>query len=92
MLGAAQLERRLTEKDMLVETRLNSSQKGALAQRRLMVSWAAFDKLLPAVQSSDPSLLLGTGEATPGAPCILYVNQNSLMFSEKSLLSFATDL
>lgn len=36
-------------------------------QRKLAASWAASGGALPAGGGTDPSPLLGTGEATPGA-------------------------
>lgn len=61
--------------------------------QRLMISWAASDKLLPAGWGrwSFPSPQHWWGH-TWSFLYFIDVNQDSLMFSEKSLLSFATDL
>lgn len=62
MLRADQLEGSFVEKDLevLLDTKLNMSQQGALEQTRLMVSRAALGGLLPADERirNLPSALL----------------------------------
>lgn len=59
ILGPHQLENIFAERDLGVP----------LEQRSLMVSWAAFGNVLPAVSRGDPSPLHSTAKASSGGLC-----------------------
>ncbi|PKU39972.1 rna-directed dna polymerase from mobile element jockey- hypothetical protein [Limosa lapponica baueri] len=86
MLGAAQLESSLAEKDpgVLMDTKLNISQCVPLLLRRLMISWAALDKNFQQVEGRDPSPLLSPGEVTPGNLILGFPIQKRHGYTEES--------
>jgi len=72
MLGAAQLESSLAEKDLgvLVDTKLNMSQQCAFAEKTANgILGFSRQKYCQQGERGDPSSLLSTGEATPGVLC-----------------------